>query len=152
MLSSSYPLYFLFVCIASKDSNYSLKYRLDGFGEMAEWKNDPECTHNMYVYRVAELKLEDRGGICTDEDEKKAKKIVKDVAKSDMCGDNSNYSVDRVAEEVESRLNRDSLHWLFIQVWELKTGIGWSNYSDKSNFSSVYKTSDKYFIYVFLSN
>ena len=150
MLRSSFPLYTWYVRIATKDSNYSLKYRLDGFGEMAEWKNDPECTHNMYVYRVAKSKLKDRGGYCTDEDKKKARNIVEDVAENDMCGYNSNYSVDRVAEEVASRLNRDSLHWLTIQVWEWETG--WSDWSDCSNVSNVYEFGDKYSIDVYLSN
>ncbi|XP_063727978.1 calcium/calmodulin-dependent protein kinase type 1-like isoform X2 [Symsagittifera roscoffensis] len=152
MLSSSYPLYTWFVHTAPKDLKYSLKYRLDGFGEMAEWRNDPECTHNMYLYKVATSKLRDRGGKCTDEDKKKAVKIVDDVGKSDMCGANSNCSVDRVAEEVESRLNRDSLHWLTIEVWERETGYGWSEWFDHSNFSNIYKSSDKYFIDVYLSN
>ena len=152
MLSSSYPLYFWFVCIATEDLNYSFKFRLGGFGEMAEWKNDPECTYNMSVYRVAKSKLEDRGGRCTHEDEEKAVKIVEDVLKSDMCGANSNYSVDRVAEEVESRLNRDSLHWLTIQVWEWETGYHWSNWSDQRNVSYVTEWDDKYSIDVFLSN
>ena len=107
----------------------------------------------MYVYRVAKSKLEDRGGRCTDEDREKAQKIVEDVLNSDMCRRNSNYSVDRVAEEVESRLNKDSLHWLVIQVWEKETGDGcfdgWSNYC---NFSNVYEDGDQYSIDVYLSN
>ena len=152
MLSRSYPLYTWSGYIASKGSNYSLKYRLDGFGELAEWKNDPECTYNMNVYRVAKSKLEDRGGECTDEDEKKAEEIVVDLARSDMCGDNSDYSADRVVEEVESRLNRDSLHWLVIGVREREIGIGWSGWSDLCNLSSVSRYGDKYYIDVFLSN
>ena len=119
---------------------------------MAEWKNDPECTHNMYVYRVATSKLKDRGGDCTYEDKAKAQKIVEDVAKSGMCGDNSNYSVDRVAEEVESRLNRDSLLWLVIEVWDRETGFGLSDWSEDSNVSNVYAYGDKYSIVVYLSN
>ena len=151
MLSSSYPLFTWFVLIAPKDLKYSLKYRLDGFGEMAEWKNDPNCTSNMYMYRVATSKLEDRGGDCTDEDKEKAKKILGDMAKRDMFGANSIYSVNRVAEEVESRLNRDSLHWLIIKVWETRTDFSRFDWSIYSHVRYVYKHGDKYSIFVFLS-
>ena len=151
MLSSSYPLYSWFVRIAIKDSSYSFKYRLDGFGEIAEWKNDLKCTYYMSVYRVATSKLEDRGGDCTDEDEEKAKKILGDMAKSDMFGANSNYSVDRVAEEVESRLNRDSLHWLVIAVEEKGTCFSFCKWSG-FNVNCVPARGDKYGIKVYLSN
>ena len=152
MLRSSYQLYTWYVYIETKGKNYSFKCRLDGFGKKAESKNDPECTHNMLVYGVATYKLRDRKGECTDEDEEKVQKIVEDVVWSDMCGDNSNYSVDRVAEEVESRLNRDSLHWLVIQVRESGTSGGCFDWSDDSNVCCVPGCSDKYFIGVFLSN
>ena len=151
MLSSSYPLFTWNVFVATKDRNYSLKYRLDGFGEMAEWKEDPECKYGMHVYGVVTSKLKDRGRDCTDEDRNKAGIIVEDVGKTDMSGDNSNYSVDRVAEEVESRLNRDSLHWLIILVWDRETVFGWSGWSGHGNVSYVYEFGGKYSIEVSLS-
>ena len=150
VLSTSYQFYPWYVCIPEKDSSNSFKCRLGGFGELVEWKNDPECTYNMYVYRVAKSKLEDRGGECTDEDEKKAKNIVEDVAESNTCRRNSNYS-DRVAEEVESPLNRDSLHWLVIQVCDMVYGFAGSQWSDICNLGFANEWDDKYDIEVSLS-
>ena len=140
VLSTSYQFHTWYFRIPEKGSSNSFKFRLDGFGELAEWKNDPECTYDMSVYRVAKSKLEDRGGECTFEDEKKAYKILEDVLKSDMCGDNSNYS-DRVAEEVESPLNRDSLHWLVIQMCDMC--FGRAQWYDTTNLGFVVECGKK---------
>ena len=106
----------------------------------------------MCVYGVAKSKVRDRGGRCKDEDREKAIKIVGDVVESEMCEYNFNYSVYRMAQEVESRLNRDSLHWLVIKVREKRIGFCWFNWFDDSNVSYVSAYFDKYFIAVCLSN
>ena len=144
----SYPWCTWIVSVAEIGCNYTMKSR-PGLGDMAQWTNEPNCKYNLRVYSVTTTELTDRGGICSDEDEEKAHKIVDDVGQN---ADKDNYSLDRVIDEVESRFNQDALHWLVIQVRDRNSGFADSLSSDGTNISSVYRKGNKYTIDVILSN
>ena len=146
---SSYPEHTWIVTGADIRCNFKIKSKPE-LGELIEIKNEHDCLFNLSVYAVVTAKLTDIKETVTTDSREKAQKIADEVCQSEKL---IKSSLDEVAEEVESQLNKYALKWLVIQVSDRNFGSGDSVSSDWTNISSVYGIGNQYTLNVFfLSN
>ena len=114
-LSASYPEKWW--CVSYKWTKYDWALRVKkGVGESAEWNNiGYSFKYDFRVYTVPIAQLQERGGKCSAEKERKANEIIESVeGMFRQKGKTVNF--ESVADEVVSRLDIEGLNWVHINV------------------------------------
>ena len=134
------PEYTSRILVASKNRIIRVRNRPE-FGKTSVWKDEPEFKFNVWVYSVLTSNLKDKGGRCSSSDENRTMNIAHDVLHSvEWTPKVEASSIDAAINEAESRLDKEGLHWLTIEVgeWGHDDSCVLARWSDSSNVCSFY--------------